>query len=94
MLTRFCTSLSDEMSVGMNSTFSPNPLAILSPFDVDKSATITFAPFFTNRLTVPSPRPDAPPVTRVTRFFARDSDKIVYSLEDYFRINTEIFFSP
>lgn len=53
-------------SIGVYITELPSSSAIAFPFDLGKSAITTLAPCFTNLRTAPSPRPEAPPVTRAT----------------------------
>ena len=55
-------------STGTKTALSPSSLANLLPCDVPKSQTTTLAPSLKKFSTVAFPKPDAPPVTKVTAF--------------------------
>lgn len=56
-------------STGAKVTLSPISFATSFPFDVGKSHKTTRLPSLTNLSTVALPKPDAPPVTKLTEPF-------------------------
>src|SRR5215831_3227287 len=61
--TTACPSDSEVTSHFAKRTLAPSSFASASPFSACRSAIATLAPFAASMRTVPSPRPDAPPVT-------------------------------
>src|SRR5882672_9430584 len=61
--TTACPSLSEVTSHLTKRAFAPSCFASASPLSACRSAMTALAPASTSILTVPSPRPDAPPVT-------------------------------
>ena len=56
----------DDVEAALDAARAPSSLAIAVPFDRGRSRMTTDAPASCSRLTVASPSPDAPPVTRAT----------------------------